>query len=89
MTLKENITPTFTDNLLNVLPTAIGRMPPSFFLMAHSMALYSTGTANCGTLKLQLNREKIILMLNNFRTSWVARATQLGYYQRNPQYYKK
>ena len=28
-----DLEPTFTDNLLIVFPTAIGRMPPSFFLM--------------------------------------------------------
>ena len=29
-------------------------MPPSFFLMAHSLAPYSTGTANCGTSLLSM-----------------------------------
>ena len=41
--------PTLTDNLLIVLPTAIGRMPSSFFLMPHFLAPKRMGAANCGT----------------------------------------
>ena len=45
---------TVMGNLLIVPPTAIGLLPPPFFLMAHSLALHSIGTANCGTSPLSM-----------------------------------
>ena len=53
-----DLEPTFTDILLILLPTEIGRMQPSLFQMAHSLAPYSIGTANSGTspISMTLNR---------------------------------
>ena len=45
---------TVMGNLLIVPPTAIGLLPPPFFLRPHSLALYSIGTANCGTSPLSM-----------------------------------